>query len=472
MARKQPAVGQGRPGQVKGAAKEKKSGGGLTKDASGSFLKQRQGKKVRDLLGSEAGVGATASGPLLRTTAGGVADTLRSLQAEAERRNGDFANALGDITERLEAEEDVAIGVNPGREAENTRKKFYVELRKVLASADVIIEVLDARDPSSCRCVEVEKAITSAGKRLIILLNKVDLVPKHATEAWVKHLKRSFPVLAFKAAHGGAKRPTHAMTSLANAPEGLLQSTHAVVGADELMQLLKNYARMGDGGKTKGQLTVGIVGYPNTGKSSVINSMKRHCAVETGGRAGVTKVLQEVQLDSKITLIDSPGIVFEGASDDPSVILRNVVRVESVGDPVGVVDAMIRKAPREALLKFYGLQSDFATVADLLIHVAQARGRLRRGSGLDLPSAARSVISDWTTGKFRYYALPPADSAAEAQAVAETAEILPSLSEAFDIDALFSGEGDKPTVLGMPQEDDGSADVAMGDGALEVNMEA
>jgi len=208
-------------------------------------------------------------------------------------------------------------------------------------------EVLDARDPGACRSPALEREVTNSGKRLILLVNKIDLVPREAVEAWIKHLQRSHPAIAFKACHGGAQRATHAMTSASGASDGLLRSTHAVVGAEDLMQLLKNYSRQ-HGTQMKGHISVGVVGYPNTGKSSVINSMKRHSAVETGGRAGVTKVAQEVQLDSKVTLIDSPGVVFEGSSNDPSVVLRNVVRVESVVDPVAVVEALAAKAPREA----------------------------------------------------------------------------------------------------------------------------
>mmetsp|Transcript_58465 Transcript_58465/g.148199 ORF Transcript_58465/g.148199 Transcript_58465/m.148199 type:complete len:474 (-) Transcript_58465:68-1489(-) len=450
---------------VKGKKQDKP---GLTKDAASNFLKQRLGKKVRDLRASDVGV-ANAT-----TTAGVMEDALQAMQAEAQKRGSEFLeHAGGDPDLKPPAESEAYM--NAFKEAENTRKRFWVELRKVLASADVIIEVLDARDPMACRNVDLEKEVSGAGKRLVLVLNKIDLVPKHAVEAWTKHLKRSFPTLAFKAAHGGVKRVIHAQTSAANAPDGLLQSTHAVVGADELMQLLKNYTRMGDSGKKKAHITVGIVGYPNTGKSSIINSMKRHCAVETGGRAGVTKEIQEVKLDSKVTLIDSPGIVFEGSSEDPSVVLRNVVRVEHVPDPVGVVDAMVRKAPRQALLSFYGMSKDFSQVAEFLIHVAQTRGKLRRGSGLDIPSAARSVISDWTTGKFRYYALPPAESAADdARAVQESAEILPALSRALDIDSLFSGQGDQPAVLGAPKEgEEGEEDDdAMGDDrGVEVDMD-
>merc|ERR1712012_767622 len=117
------------------------------------------------------------------------------------------------------------------------------------------------------------------------------------------------------------------------------------------------------------------------------------------------------------------------------------------------------KAPRESILKFYDFQRDFPSTDAFLIKIAQARGKLKRGSGLDLELAARSVISDWTTGKFRYYALPPAGSqAAEASATLETVEVVSGLSKALDIDALISGRGKMPAVLGAPTDDD-SVDV-------------
>lgn len=412
----------------------------VPKDAS-DFFKQRLGKKLRHLRVRTADVDPSM---------GDEIDDVAALQSQAERRGGEFEQDCGAHQDNS-LDVHVAGMTNPGREAENTRKRFYVELRKVLASADVIVEVLDARDPGSCRSMQLERTVSAAGKRLVLLVNKIDLVPKHALESWMSHLRRSFPVIAFKAAQGGANRPVYAMTNAGRATEGLLRSNHAVVGADDLMQLLKNYARSG-GTKMKAHLHVGIVGYPNTGKSSVINSMKRHAAVPTGGRAGVTKTMQEVLLDKTITLIDSPGVVFEGKSDDPSVVLRNVVTVDGVQDPIGVVEAMLSKAPREAFLKFYSLETDFQQPHDFLCHVARMRGKLKRGSGLDLASAARSVISDWTTGKFRYFVMPPAaDALATKAAEAEATEVVSALAPRLDIDALFGDVvGNKPVVLGAP----------------------
>jgi len=456
-----------KPGKVQNAnVKQQKVT--LQKDAA-SFLKQRLNQKVKNLRPPNGGeVDDDMEGVAVDEVSGcfsGATPSLETIQVNAARRGDEFA-----VCEVAENEE--AALTNANREAENTRKKFYTELRKVLRSADVIVEVLDARDPGACRSQALEREVTNSGKRLILLVNKIDLVPREAVEAWIKHLQRSHPAIAFKACHGGAQRATHAMTSASGASDGLLRSTHAVVGAEDLMQLLKNYSRQ-QGTQMKGHISVGVVGYPNTGKSSVINSMKRHSAVETGGRAGVTKVAQEVQLDSKVTLIDSPGVVFEGSSNDPSVVLRNVVRVESVADPVAVVEALISKAPREALLNFYGL-SDFKDVSDFLIHVAQVRGKLKKnaggaGAGLDLASAARAVISDWTTGKFRYYVLPPASSSHDAAvAEAETAEVVTSLAPALDIDALFSGRGEDPSVLGAPREDEDA--MCDDEGGIEVDV--
>merc|ERR1712232_1283824 len=188
---------------------------GLQGKNAASFLKDRQNKKVKDLR---------------------CGQKLDALKEDVQKRNEEFDREQEDDVEEDRFE--TGNTVNPNREAENTRRRFYAELRKVVVSADIVIEVLDARDPASCRSMELEKEVLAAGKKLVLLLNKIDLVPKHCVAAWKEHLQRSFPTVTFKAARSGAHRPTHAMTSAENAPEGLLRSTHGVVGADELMQLL------------------------------------------------------------------------------------------------------------------------------------------------------------------------------------------------------------------------------------------
>merc|ERR1719460_1666201 len=150
---------------------------------------------------------------------------------------------------------------------------------------------------------------------------------------------------------------------------------------------------------------------------------------------------QEVQLDSKLTLIDSPGVVFAGNQNDPSVILRNAANVETLDDPIGVVDALLARAPKGAALRHFCV-ADFDSVAAFLVQIAKARGKFKKGGAANLEAAARVVLTDWTSGKLRYYCMPPKARGVEQEnaALAEEAQVVTSYGKELDIEALFRGE--------------------------------
>lgn len=80
-----------------------------------------------------------------------------------------------------------------------SRRAFYKELKKVIDLSDVVLQILDARDPEGCRSHEIEQLTKTSGKKLVQVLNKIDLVPPQNARAWQRHLRGEFPVILFKA---------------------------------------------------------------------------------------------------------------------------------------------------------------------------------------------------------------------------------------------------------------------------------
>ena len=72
------------------------------------------------------------------------------------------------------------------------------ELKKVIEASDVVISVLDARDPEGCRSKELEQEVISAGKKMLLLVNKIDLVPPQNARMWQRYLRKEFPCVLFK----------------------------------------------------------------------------------------------------------------------------------------------------------------------------------------------------------------------------------------------------------------------------------
>lgn len=259
-------------------------------------------------------------------------------------------------------------------------KRIWNELHKVIDSSDIILQVLDARDPMGTRSKYIEAFLRKEKphKHLFFILNKVDLVPTWVTQRWVAILSAEYPTIAF---HASLTHP---------------------FGKGSLINLLRQLGKLHI---DKKQISVGFIGYPNTGKSSIINALRSKKVCNVAPIAGETKVWQYITLMRRIFLIDCPGVVYPSAETDTEKVLKGVVRVELVTAPEDYVDTVLKRVRPEYIRKTYRIDN-WTSYTDFLEQMAKRSGKLLKGGDPDIRTVAKMVLNDFQRGKLPFYVAP------------------------------------------------------------------
>lgn len=260
-------------------------------------------------------------------------------------------------------------------------KRIWTELYRVIDSSDVVVQVLDARDPNGTRSAHLEHHIKQrcSQKHMVILLNKCDLVPAWATRKWLFYLSRSFPTLAF---HASVTNP---------------------FGKGAMLSLLRQFGRLR---KDRQSISVGFVGYPNVGKSSVINTLQSKKVCGVAPVPGETKVWQFLTLTKRVLLIDCPGVVYHREGDsDTDAVLKGVVRVTDLEDATEHVPEVLRRIKPRYLQRAYQVKS-WTDAEDFLAQLARRSGKLLKGGEPDMNTAAKTLLLDWQKGKIPFFEVP------------------------------------------------------------------
>ena len=263
-----------------------------------------------------------------------------------------------------------------GKSPHTHKHKSYVPsiINKVIEEADIILEVLDSRFIEKTRNPEMEKRVKKSGKVLIYVFNKSDLVNINKIKLNVE---------------------------LENLKPNLFFSSKERSGYVNLKRVIKIESK-----KLKQEfVNIGIVGYPNTGKSSLINYITGKSATGTSSEAGYTKGIQKIKLSKGLYLIDTPGII--PILEKSSTSIKNLVKQSQIGavtwgkakDPELVVDRLMKEYPG-VLEKHYKI--DVEMDSEILIEkLGKKLNYLKKGNLVDEVRTAKQILKDWQEGKIR-----------------------------------------------------------------------
>ncbi|KZT74532.1 hypothetical protein DAEQUDRAFT_197091 [Daedalea quercina L-15889] len=368
-----------------------------------------------------------------------VAEERRKVAEEKERRKEEkklartHAAEQGDVDveSSTDSQEGGPRSISAVREQADTAEddipvlanRDLPDLRSVLKEADVVIQVLDARDPLRCRSTSLEESVKD--KKALYVLNKVDACPREAVQEWATTLRAEHPAVIFRSA--SAFLPT--ISETAGKGKGKERADDAW-GVDGVTQCLSKWAQEKEGDDA---LVVAVVGVTNVGKSSFINSLLRKATLPTFKLTSApldgpttTTYPQEISMDiegKSIRVIDTPGLAWQAPSGVSAedlervrardILQRNRGRIERLKDPAPVVAELVARADREDLMLFYNLPAFAAGDANAFLSgVARANGLIKKGGTPDLAAASRIVLRDWSTGKFPRYTRPQSASPA------------------------------------------------------------
>ncbi|WP_457644518.1 YlqF/YawG family GTPase [Persephonella sp.] len=243
--------------------------------------------------------------------------------------------------------------------------------KKILSRSDVIFEVIDARIPFETRNSVVESLARERNKRLFIIMNKVDLVPEKFARKVKKEIEKEIPVVLF--------------------------SAHKGIGKRELENLIRKLS------KENKLIKIGVLGYPNVGKSSVINKLKGKKVATTSPKPGMTRGEQLVKLAPNVFLIDTPGIITLEFQEDLAV--KGSWIPEKLEQPVEIalkfLSKVLEKRP-QAIKETYGVEPS-PDPYETLVRIGERLNYRISGGNVDTERTAKKILWDWIKGNIKAY---------------------------------------------------------------------
>jgi large subunit GTPase 1 len=349
--------------------------------------------------------------------------------------------------------------------------EVWRQLWRVIERSDLVVQIVDARNPLLFRCEDLEKYVkeVDSKKTNLLLINKSDMLAMDMRERWAAYFEEKGINYKFFSAHLAkelnearqesdspstdqighteeAHRPSNTMVGKLHqinlkeeqdeedqerrefdeeSDDGSSYNPSQndrtrILTVDELESLFLANSPMEDP-NTIQRTTVGLVGYPNVGKSSTINALIGAKKVSVSSTPGKTKHFQTIHLSDSVVLCDCPGLVFPNfATTKADLVCNGILPIDSLRESRGPVGLVTQRIPKSFLDAVYGIKINMRpreeggtgvpTASELLRVYAKARGFATTGQGQpDESRAARYVLKDYVNGKLLFCQPPPHD---------------------------------------------------------------
>ncbi|XP_060516627.1 large subunit GTPase 1 homolog [Cylas formicarius] len=350
--------------------------------------------------------------------------------------------------------------------------EFWRQLWRVIERSDILVQIVDARNPLLFRCEDIERYVkeVSEDKINVVLLNKADFLTEPQRQCWAYYFASINVQVAFfsatvseeklnlkesKVTKSETVKDSSNPSNVADIREvksnietleksvqesadtlnnimdqiesifgntklhdqsNLIQNSSKLLSREELVEFFK---QIHSGPKvTKKVTTIGLVGYPNVGKSSTINALLTCKKVSVSSTPGKTKHFQTVYLEKDVILCDCPGLVMPSlVFTKAEMILNGILPVDQMRDHISPMNLVTALIPRHVIEEKYGIllpqpiegedPNRNPTAEELLNAYAFNRGFMTANGQPDNARAARYILKDFLNGKLLYCHAPP-----------------------------------------------------------------